>query len=184
MHFGLFRAEFVDRRVAKLPGPAPKAAARRQRSKRDMGADIGLVTICGGVEPHMPSGLCSAAQSAWRDFWDDALCGVMRNPDASMALRWVKNLDRYYRLMASADGEPIVTGSTGQYRINPGYDLALKIEASIKADEQQLGIGPLNRLRLGVALSESAKSLADLNAEVEDDDEDDDPRAGLAILGS
>jgi hypothetical protein len=147
-----------------------------------MGPDLGLV-VAGQIEPRMPSGLCQHAEAAWRSFWDDALCGVMRNPDASLVLRWVKNLDRYYRLMASADGEPIVTGSTGQYRVNPGYDLALKIEASIKADEQQLGIGPLNRLRLGVALSESAKSLADLNAEA-DEDEDDDPRAGLEILSS
>jgi hypothetical protein len=30
-----------------MPGPPPKAAARRQRSKRDMGADIGLVKFVG-----------------------------------------------------------------------------------------------------------------------------------------
>lgn len=163
-----------------MPGPAPKSAARRQRGNRDMGADIGLVDKA-GVAPRMPSGLCSAAEAAWDAFWNDALSGVMRNPDGALVLRWVKNLDRYHRLMAAADGEPIVTGSTGQYRVNPGYDLALKIEASIKADEAQLGIGPLNRLRLGVALQESAKSLADLNAEADDDDDsdDDDPRLAL-----
>ncbi len=64
-------------------------------------------------------------------------------------------------------------------RANPIYDLVLKIETSIKADEQQqLGVGPLNRLRLGVAFSGSAKSLAELNAEAEDDGADD-PRLKL-----
>lgn len=65
----------------------------------------------------------------------------------------------------------------GQPRANPIYNLVLKIEESIKEDEKHLWIGPLNRLRLGVALTESAKSLKDLNAEAETDAED--PRVTL-----
>jgi P27 family predicted phage terminase small subunit len=103
--------------------------------------------------------------------------GVMRRPDATLVLRWVKNLDRYHRLLAEADKEPIVDGSHGQPRVNPIYSLALSIEKSIKDDEKQLGIGPLNRLRLGVALSEGAKSLAELNTEAENDAQD--PRLTL-----
>jgi hypothetical protein len=57
----------------------------------------------------------------------------------------------------------VVVGSTGQPRPNGLYDLVFKIEASIREDEKQLGIGPANRLRLRVALSESAKSLAEIN---------------------
>jgi hypothetical protein len=60
-------------------------------------------------------------------------------------------LDRYHRLVAEADKEPMVTGSTGQPRPNPLYDLVLKIEASVRADEKQLGIGLSNRLRIGLA---------------------------------
>lgn len=104
----------------------------------------------------------------------------MRPSDDTLVGRWVKNLDRYYRLLAEADAEPVVAGSTGQPRPNPIYDLAYKIEASIKDDEKQLGIGPLNRLRLGVALTEGAKSLTELNAEADEHAEDDDPRLALA----
>lgn len=159
-----------------MPGPAPKPAAKRQnRVTRDIGS-VGAA----GIAPRMPSGLCRQAQDAWRGYWGDVLSGVMRQSDAPLVLRWSRNLDRYHRLLAEADREPVVTGSTGQPRTNPIYDLALKVEASIKDDEKQLGIGPLNRLRLGVALSESAKSLADLNAEAEGDaEEDDDPRISL-----
>ncbi|MCW2661528.1 MAG: hypothetical protein JWP83_2680 [Mycobacterium sp.] len=160
-----------------MPGPPPKPAAKRQRSRRRMGFDIGVVSAA-GTAPPTPRGLSAQAQTAWTGYWSDVVSGVMRRSDSTLALRWSRNLDRYHRLLGVADKEPLVTGSTGQPRPNPLYDLVAKFEASIKEDEKQLGIGPLNRLRLGVALSESAKSLADLNAEAENDQ--DDFRAGLA----
>ncbi|HTX96855.1 MAG TPA: hypothetical protein VME67_19565 [Mycobacterium sp.] len=163
-----------------MPGPPPKTTARRQRSRRDIGADIGAVRHC-SRPPAMPRGLCSQAQTAWAAYWKDAVSGVTRPSDTALLVRWAKNLDRYHRLLAEADRNPVVDGSMGQQRGNPIYGLVLKIEQSIKDDEAQLGIGPLNRLRLGVALSESAKSLADLNAEAENADNDD-PRTTLIAL--
>ncbi|MDR3661842.1 hypothetical protein [Mycobacterium sp.] len=133
-----------------------------------------------GKAPRMPRGLCKPAQDAWAGYWGDTVSGVTRESDTALVLRWVRNVDRYHRLIAEADRSPMVAGSTGQQRANPIYDLVLKIETSIKADEQQLGVGPLNRLRLGIAFSESAKSLAELNAEAEDD-ADNDPR--LMLIG-
>jgi hypothetical protein len=130
----------------------------------------------------MPRGLCTPAQQAWRDYWSDAVSGVMRCSDASVALRWAANVDRYHRLIAEADREPMVVGSTGQPRPNPLYDLVFKVEASIKDDEKQLGIGPLSRLKLGVALSETAKTLSQINAEAQDDAEKDDPRTKLTVV--
>jgi P27 family predicted phage terminase small subunit len=154
--------------------PVPKPPSRRQnRATKSIGA------ICAtGRAPRMPRGLCEAAQEAWRNYWGDHVSGIMRPPDSTVALRWAKNLDRYHRLIAAADAEPLVTGSQGQDRPNPLYDLAFKVEKSIREDELQLGIGPLARLKLGVALSESAKSLADLNAEATGGGEDD-PRLTL-----
>src|SRR5690349_19269748 len=122
--------------------------------------------------------MCAAATEAWNAYWSDVIGGALRPGDAPLIDRWVRNLDRYHRIMQLADAEPVVEGSTGQQKPNGLYDLAFKIEASIKADEQQLGIGPLNRLRLGVKIAEGAKSLADLTVDAEDGD-DDDPRAFL-----
>jgi hypothetical protein len=163
-----------------MPGPPPKAAARRQRSRRDIGTDISAPRHP-GRPPAMPRGLCQPAQTAWTAYFKDVVSGVTRPSDTPLVQRWARNLDRYHRLLAEADREPIVGGSMGQPRANPIYGLVLKIEQSIKEDEQQLGIGPLNRLRLGVALFESAKSLADLNAEAESA-ENDDPRTTLVTL--
>jgi hypothetical protein len=115
----------------------------------------------------MPRGLCKPAQAAWDAYWGDVVSGVTRDSDASLVIRWAKNVDRYHRLITEADRAPMICGSTGQQVANPIYGLALKIEASIKHDEQQLGIGPLNRLKLGTVFSETARSLAELNAEAE-----------------
>jgi hypothetical protein len=106
----------------------------------------------------------------------------MRPADAVIAVRWAKNSDRYLRLIAEADREPVVIGSTGQPRYSSICDLALKLEASVRDDEKQLGIGPLNRLRLGAQLTENAKSLAELNAEADHAEQDDDPRAAIIAL--
>jgi hypothetical protein len=114
----------------------------------------------------MPRGL---AQDAWSTFWTDHVSGATARSDLSLITRWIKNVDRYHRLVAEADRAPVAKGSKGQPIGTPLYQLTFKLEAAIERAEQQLGIGPLNRLKLGLAVSESFKSLADLNAEAEDD---------------
>jgi hypothetical protein len=162
-----------------MSGPPPKQPGKRIRRATKQ---IGLVSAAGKA-PKMPRGLCEPAQDAWRSYWSNTVSGVTRPEDTTVSLRWVTNLDRYHRLISEADREPVSVGSTGQPKCNVLYDLCLKLEASIRADEQQLGIGPLNRLRLGAQLTENARSLAELNAEVAADyDEHDDPRAAIIAL--
>ena len=129
----------------------------------------------------MPRGLCQQAQDAWRNFWTDVVRGAVQAADIEVVLRWVANIDRYRRLLGEADRETMVIGSTGQPKPNPLYDLAYKVEASIVEAERQLGVGPLNRMRLGVAFTESVKSMAELNSEVPHGE---DARANLIELAS
>lgn len=157
-----------------MPGPAPKPIDQRQRRGRN---DLGAVAKVANCPPPPPR-ICADAKVAWAAYWSDVVAGVVRASDTSLVQRWAANMDRYHRIIRMADANPVVEGSTGQQKANGLYDLALKIEASIKADEQQMGIGPLNRLRLGVKLTEGAKSLSDLTAEVDGDDGDD-PRLTL-----
>jgi len=161
-----------------MPGPAQKHPGKRVRKTRTR--SIGVVHSA-GVAPLMPWNLCKPAQAAWRSYFADAVSGVLREADTPIVVRWVRNLDRYHRLLAEADSEPIVAGSTGQPKPNPLYDMAYRIEASIRVDEAQLGIGPLSRLRLGAQLSESAKTLAQLNTEAASNATED-PRAALTVV--
>jgi hypothetical protein len=158
-----------------MPGPPQKHPGKRIRKTTK---SIGVISAAGKA-PRMPSGLCQPASDAWRGFWSDVVSGAVQPSDTEVTLRWVANIDRYHRLLGEADRETMVIGSTGQPKPNPLYDLAYKIEASIRADEQQLGVGPLARLRLGVALSESVKSLTELNSEVPHGE---DPRTNLVEL--
>jgi hypothetical protein len=156
-----------------MPGPPPKQPGKRiRRATRNIG-----VISAAGKAPTMPRGLCQQAQEAWRSYWSNTVSGVMRPEDTTVSLRWVTNLDRYHRLISEADREPVSVGSTGQPKCNVLYDLCMKLEASIRADEQQLGIGPLNRLKLGAQLAESAKTLAEINTESAGGGED--PRVAL-----
>ncbi|WP_442407497.1 phage terminase small subunit [Mycobacterium sp.] len=158
------------------PGPAPKPAGKRIRKTT---RSLGVVSVAGKRAPRMPAGLSAEVQAAWQAFWTSPVSGAMTPADTVVAIRWAKNSARRLKLIAEADREPLVSGSQGQSRPNPLYRLAMLLEASIRADEQQMGVGPLNRLRLGLALSESSRSLADLNIEVQ---ESDDPRAALTVV--
>ncbi|GAA2137810.1 hypothetical protein GCM10009760_18620 [Kitasatospora kazusensis] len=160
-----------------MPGPLPKPAEQRQRRNA---RDLGAVSAPTGAIPDPPV-LGADALAAWCSYWGDVVAGVVRPADTSLAVRWARNLDRYHRILSLADAEPVTIGSTGQPKANPLYDLAYKIEASVRADEAQLGIGPLARLRLGVKLAEAQTSLADLAADIDAEgvSADDDPRSLL-----
>lgn len=136
--------------------------------------------------PKPPTNLRADIRKLWSAYWEDVVSGVVRPSEEMLVRRWISNWNRYRVLLDVADAQPMVTGSTGQLKEHPAYGLALKIEASIREDEKQLGWGPKNRADLGIALVEGNKSLAEMNAkyggaegrvhEGDRDDSDDDPR--------
>lgn len=141
--------------------------------------------------PPAPRGLRADVKRLWNAYWEDVVSGVVRPSEEALVRRWIKNCNRYATLMDTGDAEPIVEGSTGQPTANPAYGLALRVEQSMRADEQQLGWGPKNRADLGIALVEGTRSLAQLNAQYggaegrvhdgdRDADADDDPRRPAA----
>jgi hypothetical protein len=154
-----------------LPGPPPKPPELRQRANKPVTRPVGALSNAGNP-PRMPRGLCKSAQIAWVAYWNDVISGVTRESDTSLVLRWIKDVDRYHRLIAEADHAPMVTGSTGQQVVNPIYTFTLKLRAAIERDEAQLGVGPLNRMRLGAVFTETQKTLADLKREAQDWAED------------
>jgi P27 family predicted phage terminase small subunit len=69
----------------------------------------------------------------------------------------------------------VVRGSTGQIRVNPLADYAFKLSAQILRLEEELGLTPLARQRLGIAVAERYRSLDELNRALQGRDDDDDP---------
>lgn len=125
-------------------------------------ADLAVV---GGERFEPKEGLCDEAMAAWDAYWSDGVAQVQTPVDRAVLLRWVTEMDRYLRLMAAADMEPIVRGSQGQPVENPMYGTAYKALAAVQACEKQMGMGALNRSALGIAVITERRSLADLNSQ-------------------
>ena len=57
----------------------------------------------------------------------------------------------------------------GQAVLNPLYSAMLKIDAEIRQLEDRLGMNPKSRISLGIQLGQMKKTLADLNADLEEE---------------
>lgn len=161
-----------------MPGPPRKEPERRQnRTTRD----LGLVPQSAPVAvPAAPSGLLKATRDRWATFWQSKAASLVMDADMPALERLFQLLDERERCQKSANGGRLVEGSQGQPVLNPLYKHLAVIDAEIRQLEDRFGLTPMARLKLGVTFGEAHRSLADLNAEVEDDGgDDDDPRFGI-----
>lgn len=118
-------------------------------------------------------------RKAWSALWSDPVASALTPVDRPVLLRWADSIDRAARSLELADAEPIAKGSMGQAVESPHYGIADKALRVAAQCEAQLGVGALNRARLGIAILTERASLADLNAKVMSsggDDDDIDPR--------
>jgi len=118
-------------------------------------------------------------RKAWSALWSDPVAMALTPVDRPVLLRWADSIDRAARHLELGDEDPIAKGSMGQAVESPHYGIADKAVKVAQACEAQLGVGALNRARLGIAILQERVSLADLNARVAESrgsDDDDDPR--------
>ena len=121
-------------------------------------------------------------RKAWSALWADPVATALTPVDRPVLLRWADSIDRAARHLELGDADPIATGSMGQAVESPHYGIADKALRVAQACEAQLGVGALNRARLGIAIVAERASLADLNARIVDGAvagevvDDDDPR--------
>ena len=57
--------------------------------------------------------------------------------------------------------------------INPLSNYIAVVEGKIERIEEKFGLTPLDRMRLGISFGEAHRSLADMNADLDDDAGDD-----------
>jgi P27 family predicted phage terminase small subunit len=145
-------------------GPLPKDEGvrqnRRARSNLKLIAqhDPDAVFI-----PDPPDGLDGARLESWRGFFESELSQLVNGTDLSAVTR----LWSYYQQHADlthifAKGR-MVAGSTGQPRLNPALDGLMKLESAILRLENELGLTPSARLRLGIVFADAHASLDGLN---------------------
>jgi P27 family predicted phage terminase small subunit len=157
--------------VPRTKKPAGTAVDRRN------GRKVTELRPVEGGKIDAPAGLSADVLVLWDAYWDDAASGVQTPADRGVLLRWITEYDRYLRLIAEADKQPLVFGSQGQSVANPLYKLADRALAAAERCEKQMGVGALNRSNLGIAVISEQKSLAQMNAKYGGGDADGSPTA-------
>jgi len=144
-------------------GPLPKEEGvrqnRRARSNLKLIAQHDPEAV---VIPDPPEGLDGARLESWRGFFESELSQLVNGTDLSA----VNRLWSYYQQHADltnifAKGR-MVAGSTGQPRLNPALDGLMKLETAILRLENELGLTPSARLRLGIVFADATNSLDEL----------------------
>lgn len=138
----------VDKRNGERASLPAVALARFALPKRSDGLDYDLRT-----------------RRMWKALFDDApLSSVLSPVDRELVIRWAQAVDDHLKALASARERPISKGSMGQEVASPHFAIAAQAMSVVVECERQIGIGALNRARLGIAILAERASLADLAA--------------------
>lgn len=155
-------------------GPLPKEEGKRQnRRARTNLRLIGQHDPDDVTVPAAPDGLSPVQQDSWHEFWKSELSQLVKQTDMSS----VKRLWNYYQqhedLTAIFGKGRMVAGSTGQPRLNPALDGLMKLEGAILRLENELGLTPSARLRLGITFADATNSLDALARKFDVPDDED-----------
>jgi P27 family predicted phage terminase small subunit len=164
-------------------GPLPKPAERRV-GHHPARAPLELVPARETV-PEPPQGLSEQVLELWETYWRSDVARVASEVDLPVVRRYVVLLDQYEKAIEVVNKAIVVKGSTGQIRTNPLADYALKLAGQLLRLEEELGLTPLARQRLGIAVAERFRSLDELNRSLtqtaaDEDGNEQDPRLALA----
>jgi hypothetical protein len=147
--------------VPRTKKPAGQAVDRRNGRQAELAAAAPLAKFA--LPRRIPAWL-PETRKAWEALWDDPVSSLLSVADRPLMLRWADALDRAGRTLAEADKRPTVKGSMGQPVENPLYMVAERSLREAERCEMQVGVGALNRARLGLTFSAAQLSLAELNA--------------------
>ena len=147
--------------------------------------DNSLNVIKGGVAfdaPKPNSRWLRRTKTQWQDYWGSDLAKTAQIVDFPAFYRLFQFYDEAERanrtIQSMGSAGLIDVGSKGQPVVNPLINLTLKLEDKILRLEQELGLTPLARQRLGIAYSEAQTGFAQLQKllELDDQKEIEDPR--------
>lgn len=152
-----------------LPKPAVQSQGHRKRTPRGEARPTGTVSLLPVADvperviPDPPPDLLPDVMEQWEAFWQSDVSQVIQPENMAQVRRLFLFYDQYSRAMAVARKALAVKGSTGQIRVNPLADHALKLDASIVRLENELGLTPLSRARLGLTIGQAQLTVEEVN---------------------
>jgi P27 family predicted phage terminase small subunit len=106
--------------------------------------------------PRCPKDILPETRRFWRELWGSRVANAWdRESDLPAVTRYIRLLDRWLRYDGLVSQTPLVRGSKDQVRPNPLAPRMDAIEGQVSALEEQLGLTPAARLRLGISLVEA-----------------------------
>ena len=157
-------------------GPLPKEEGKRQNRRAT--ANLKLVAQHDPddvIVPEPPEGMSETQVLSWQEFFNSELAQLVKHTDLASVRRLWGYYQQHEDLTRIFDKGRMVAGSTGQPRLNPALDGMVKLETAIHRLENELGLTPAARMRLGIMTADAAMSLDTLNerlqAKVVDDDD-------------
>jgi len=143
---------FRDRGGAVMRGPRTLKDPTLLRGHRTS-RDLVPLDLPADTAPRCPTGLLPETRKYWRELWGSRVATAWdRASDLPAVTRYIRLLDRWLRYDALVAQTPLVRGSKDQVRPNPLAPRMDAIEGQVRALEEQLGLTPASRLRLGISL--------------------------------
>lgn len=167
-------------------GPAPRADRSRRRQARPELRAARPVVVAARPIPPAPQGLLASTRAEWEALWASDLAAALAETSLPALERLFLLRDEWRRCMRAARKERLVAGSRGQPVVHPLAKRADELLSHIRSLEQEFGLTPLARVRLGLAATQARISIDELAAEADggEDDEGDDPRMDVAAADS
>ena len=147
-----------------MRGRPPKPEEIRQgKAKRH----LAVLTPVKRPAQKAPKGLLPSSYAIWRDYWASAVSQAAdRGADRHLLERWILAVDEWTLVFAVFKKARLVKGSAGQPVLNPLAAYLNQLEVGIRNAETQLGLTPVARIRLGVAVGQARLTAEQLNREL------------------
>ena len=149
-------------------GPLP----RREGQKRPRDSTIvPMRTVKGGLieRPKITRDWLEVTQRAWDAYWRSDLVQVVTEVDLQAVRRLFDAYDRYDRLMDILLETPTVE-ARGEVRAHPAEMMAHRLDGQILKLEAELGLTPLARQRLGIAVGKATMTADEMNRRFRESD--------------
>jgi P27 family predicted phage terminase small subunit len=158
-------------------GPLAKPADRAQGHRRRELSIVGAEEAPTIKVPRPPKGLAVDVRKAWAAYWRSPMARLAQDVDRPAITRLFRLYDQHERAMAALQVALVVKGSQGQVRVNPVADYVSKLEVQILRLENELGLTPMSRARLGLTIAQGQLTVEELNRVASEHGRaDDDPR--------
>lgn len=155
-------------------GPLPKDEGARQNRRSRTNLRLLESHDENRPVPSPPDGLDETRLETWTQYFASPLSALIKETDLPVVRRLWGYYQQHADLTVIFDRGRLVPGSQGQPRINPAHDAALKLETAILRLENELGLTPSARLRLGITFADATNSLERLTEKALDGYDDDD----------